>query len=370
MTVSEAANRLLEGLLYRRLGYTPAKFPRAVDDLIRSAVQTRRTDEVRLLQSLTTDPRNPLVDALVDAATVPHTALFRHPEQFDHLRRVLAKLATRNSGPISVWCAGCATGQEAYSVAACAEQTGVLAEILATDVSPGAIHTARIGRYTHHSGGRRASADSGAQWVASDSLKRMIHFDVASMVDPCPELNRGPFHVIFCRNVLIYFERARVSAILERLAGFLRLTGAIVISPADTVLPLPRCLAPGSAVGWLWLQGEQPPPSIPVPSLEPTTSLPTPAPPPSPIEQAARLLSAGDPTAAESVLTELLNQDPDHLAGWFLLGETLLQRSERAQARAAFARATRCSPRDLQGFDAGAVAWAAARRMEALTGDE
>jgi chemotaxis protein methyltransferase CheR len=344
--------------------------PQSVYELVRSTAQAQRIDQVGLVQSLTTDPRHPLIDALVDAATVPHTALFRHPEQFDHLRHVLVKLAARQTGTISVWCAGCATGQEAYSVAACAEQTGVTAEVLATDVSPAAIRAARIGRYALQRADPIGGSKSDAEWVASESLRRMTHFEVASLVGPGPELNRGPFHIVFCRNVLIYFERARVPAILERLAGHLHPAGAIVVSPADTVLPLPSCLAPGPAVGWLHVRGEEPPASLPAPMVDPTASLPPPAPPPSPVEQAARLLSAGEPAAAESILTALLNDNPDHLAGWFLLGETLLQRSERAQARAAFARASRCSPRDVQGFDAGAVAWAAVRRMEALTGDE
>ena len=78
------------------------------------------------------------------------------------------------------------------------------------------------------------------------------------------------------------------------------------------------------------------------------------------------LLGSGDPEQAERVLTELLNQDPDHLSGWFLLGEALLQRDEPAQARAAFLRASRSSPRPGEDVDAKALRRAALSRANAL----
>jgi predicted Zn-dependent protease len=87
---------------------------------------------------------------------------------------------------------------------------------------------------------------------------------------------------------------------------------------------------------------------------------------PTPIDRAARLLGSGQGLEAEAVLTGLLNTDPDNIGAWFLLGEALLQREESAQARAAFARASRCTPHEASGVDGQALKWAAARRAEAL----
>jgi cytochrome c-type biogenesis protein CcmH/NrfG len=87
---------------------------------------------------------------------------------------------------------------------------------------------------------------------------------------------------------------------------------------------------------------------------------------PTPIDRAARLLGAGQGLEAETLLTALLNTEPDNIGAWFLLGEALLQREEPAQARAAFARASRCTPHEASGVDGDALQWAAARRAESL----
>ena len=359
-------DRLLRQLLYPRLGHIPTRWPQQLYALVRRVAEARGQADDELLAELFSMPDSSILDSLVDAATVPHTALFRHPEQFDYLERMLRKYAAKSARPISIWCAGCATGEEAYSVAACAERTRVPVEILATDISPAAIRTAQIGRYTPRRVVRLPGACPNEEWFAPNSLRQMIRFETASIVGICPDLRQGPFDIIFCRNVLIYFDRASVPGILARLASYLHPTGAIVVSPADAVLPLPELLTRGLAVGWLCLKGEDGAVSVRTPVATPATVAPPPPPPPSPIENAARLLSAGDADAAEEVLTKLLNVDPDHLAGWFLLGEVLLQRGEAGQARTAFTRATKCSPHSSEGFDAETLCWAAARRIESL----
>ena len=92
----------------------------------------------------------------------------------------------------------------------------------------------------------------------------------------------------------------------------------------------------------------------------------SPHPPEPPLVRAARLLGAGEPGGAEEVLTALLNGDPDNISGWFLLGEALLQRDERAQARAAFLRASRCTPSRAEDVDGEALRRAALSRATVL----
>ena len=368
MDEDHAIGDLLEDLLHQRLGYAPSRPPQSVYDLLREGAGQRGVSQARLLQSLLAGREPELAGALVDEVTVSHTSIFRHPEQFEPLRRQLPAFARRAGGPVLVWSAGCATGEEAYSVAMCAEEVGTPVRILGTDVSPAAIAIARAGSYPRRRASRLQTTRRLDNWVAPESLRRVVQFEVASIVGPRPDLGRGPFHIIFCRNVLIYFERAGVAGILNRLATHLRPGGRLVISPADTVLPLPDTLVTSSSVGWLRLRGDDTPLSARAPVVAPPPTLPRrPSTPPSPIEEAARRLSAGDPETAEAILTEVLNANPDHLAGWFLLGEVLVQRGERAQARSAFVRATQCSHHCTGEFDAETLTWAAARRIEALS---
>nr|WP_269084147.1 tetratricopeptide repeat protein [Sorangium cellulosum] len=182
-----------------------------------------------------------------------------------------------------------------------------------------------------------------------------------------PALSRG--RVILCRNVLLYFERDQVPRLLGRLAAELVPGGHIVLSPAEGILPLPPELRRGPAPGWLQRpEGDAVEPASPRAQAEEgpaSTGAGAAAREPG-AEAAARLLGAGRADEAEQVLAALLNADPEHLEGWFLLGEALLARGERAQARAAFQRVLRCSAAGARHVDAGALRRAAARRAEAL----
>jgi chemotaxis protein methyltransferase CheR len=366
MAAGSTLDHLLEQLFSQRIGYSPARLPQSVYDLLRTAAAARKKNDLDLVHGMLAGNEPELVGSLIDDVTVSHTAIFRHPGQFDHLRQVLPSLHRQARRPLMVWSAGCATGEEPYSIAVCAEQVGVPLSILATDVSPGSIAEARRGSYQRsHLRGRQWS-DASERWNASESHKRMITFEVGSLVGPDPTRGRGPFDIIFCRNVLIYFERRSIPKILQELASHLFPSGSIVVSPADTVLPIPDMLHPDSAVGWLRLDDEVPPSSLPTRRIEIL-------PPPrrtdaSPIEQAAQLLGAGEVDAAERNLTKLINEDPNRMDYWFLLGETLLQRGERLQARLAFQRAAECTGVGAEGLDAETLSWAAARRAEALSG--
>ena len=369
MSDPKLIDELLRRVLVPRVGHAPARWPRRAYEIVERAALAERSEPAAVLRRMVRVGGSPLLDQLVDAMTVGHTAFFRHPEQFDDLYRVFRELAQRRQLPLKVWCAGCSTGEEAYSVALCAEQAGVPVRILATDVNPLAIEIARAGRY-------KASRPlklpgSATSWVAAEGLRRSLRFEVASLIDADPTLGLGPFDVIFCRNVLIYFDRDIVPEILEAISLELRPRGVIVISPADAVLPLPDGLTHGKAVGWLHAAGRPPLSSRRIPLLaEPLSerasmrSIPAAPVPTSQLELAARQLGSGQLAEAQVTLTALLDSDPDDMAGWFLLGEVLIQRGERSQARAAFLRASRCSVRDANGIDGSGLKWASARRAE------
>ncbi|WP_437571668.1 CheR family methyltransferase [Sorangium sp. So ce542] len=370
--------RALARVLSPRLGHAPSRWPEPLYLHVRDRAQRAGLGEAEYVERAGQAGEAASLAMLLDAATIGHTAAYRHPEQFERLGRVLADLAPRRPGPLRLWCAGCSTGEEAYSAAACAEAAGVDAAVLGTDVNPVAIAVARSGLLPQR---RSVGAPLPAPWAerVPEALRRRVRFEVASLTDAQPALGAGPFDVILCRNVLIYFEREQVPRLLGRLAAELVPGGHVVLSPAEGILPLPPELRRGPAPGWLrrpeggdgvapaspGAQADEGPASAGAgaaarePGAEAAAREPG-------AEAAARLLGAGRADEAEQVLAALLNADPEHLEGWFLLGEALLARGERAQARAAFQRALRCSAAGARHVDAGALRREAARRAEAL----
>ncbi|XYH99575.1 CheR family methyltransferase [Sorangium sp. So ce1128] len=375
--------RALVRLLSPRLGHAPSRWPETLYLHLRERALAAGQTEAEYVERVGQASEAAPLAMLLDAATIGHTAAYRHPEQFERLQRAMAGLAGRRPGPLRIWCAGCSTGEEAYSAAACAEAAGVDAAVLGTDVNPVAIAVARSGLLPQR---RAVGAPLPAAWVGRvpEALRRRVRFEVASLTAAQPALGAGPFDVIFCRNVLIYFEREQVPGLLARLAAELVPGGHVILSPAEGILPLPPELGRGPAPGWLQLAegADAPaPPSRRAPVAAAAESAPPPsarvrrgaalptagAAPQAPgAEEAARLLSAGRAAEAEQVLSGLLNADPEHMEGWFLLGEALLARGERTQARTAFLRVLRCSTGEARDVDAEALRRAAARRAEAL----
>jgi chemotaxis protein methyltransferase CheR len=169
--------------------------------------------------------RAALQDAVVEAITTGETAFFRDRHPFEAFRRhILPDLAALGRR-VRLWCAGVATGQEAYSVAMTigevAEASAGAFSILATDVSARALAVARAGAYTRQEVARGLSAAQlarhfeprGERWVVREPLRRLVEFRQVNLVQPFTAL--GTFDAVFCRNVLIYFDddtRRRVCA--------------------------------------------------------------------------------------------------------------------------------------------------------------
>lgn len=183
------------------------------------------------------------LELLVSRAVVGETSFFRHPEQFEALAELLPALGA--AGPLDIWCAGCSSGEEPYSLAMTLCEAGREGDrLLATDISEEALARARLGRYGPWSL-RRLRADRRARWFRPagpdaelDPLLRervtLRRHNLAA--DPPP----GPFDLVLCRNVVIYFEPAVATRALHRLLGTLRAGGLLVLGPVE--LPLAASL--------------------------------------------------------------------------------------------------------------------------------
>lgn len=170
---------------------------------------------------------------MLAALTTNVTRFFREPHHFDHLKtRVLPGLLdeARRGGRVRLWSAGCSTGQEPYSlaltIAAMAPDAMNLdLKILATDIDTNVLAEAKEGLYGEEaisavpSDLRQrwfvpAPEQNRRTWRVSDDLRRLVSFRELNLIGDWPM--RGPFQVIFCRNVVIYFEEATQIRIWER----------------------------------------------------------------------------------------------------------------------------------------------------------
>jgi chemotaxis protein methyltransferase CheR len=184
------------------------------------------------------------VAVLIEHAVVGETYFYRHPEQ---LGALVGALAPRD-GPLRIWSAGCATGEEPYSVAMAllgAGRAGRGDRIVATDVSERALRTAQAGVYNAWSLRRMpAAARSGhlegeGRWRVSDEARFLVEFRRHNLVaDPPP----GAFDAVLCRNVLIYFEPQAAAEIVFRLASAVIPGGYLVLSPVELPLAAPMAL--------------------------------------------------------------------------------------------------------------------------------
>jgi chemotaxis protein methyltransferase CheR len=183
------------------------------------------------------------VDALqrlVDRVTVQETAFFRHPEQFEMLARdVLSTLAQ----PVTIWSAGCANGQEAYSLAMLLEELGVAGTIVATDISTAALERTQEGRYrdrelTGLSPERiaRHLTRSGDGWQVTPNVRNRVRVVRHNLLDPIPG-EVAAARLVFCRNVLIYFAPEHIARFLDNVAGVLP-QALLFLGSAETLWPM------------------------------------------------------------------------------------------------------------------------------------
>ncbi|MAS44495.1 MAG: chemotaxis protein CheR [Rhodobacteraceae bacterium] len=182
-----------------------------------------------------------------NAVTTNLTSFFREAHHFDHLRHeVLEPLGKAGKSRIRVWSAGCSTGEEPYSIALTARAAarsmgGADFRILATDLDTNVLAKAKAGIYPEarvadvpselRSG---AMSRRGADVEMSAQLKSMIAFRQLNLLHAWPF--RGPFDVIFCRNVLIYFDAETKAGLVRRYAEALTDDGILYLGHSESLL--------------------------------------------------------------------------------------------------------------------------------------
>lgn len=203
-----------------------------------------------LLTRLRTAPTEDLVQKSVDAMATHESFFFRDIAPFDQLAKTaLPKLveARRTTRSLRIWCAACSSGQEPYSVAMVlqefgAQLSGWRLEIVATDMSAPILQKARSGLYSEFEARRGLSEErlqrwfkrEGPNWRVQPALQQMVSFQPQNLLQGSAGM--GQFDVIFCRNVLIYFDVAQKTKILADLARCLPGDGYLFLGSAETVI--------------------------------------------------------------------------------------------------------------------------------------
>ena len=192
---------------------------------------------------------------MLAALTTNVTRFYREPHHFDHLKaQVLPRLAAqaRAGGKVRLWSAGCSTGPEPYSIAmtlleVLPEAVELDVRILATDIDPNVLAEAREGVYTDQAlspapvEARRRwfkpeKGQGELRWRAAETLQSLIAFRELNLVaQPWPM--KGRFDVIFCRNVMIYFDEPTQREVVKNLANRLQSGGQLYIGHSERVAP-------------------------------------------------------------------------------------------------------------------------------------
>jgi chemotaxis protein methyltransferase CheR len=211
-----------------------------------------------------------VVAQVVEAMTTNETFFFRDKTPFEHFRDtimpdILRARAGRKS--VRIWCAAGSTGQEPYSLAMCLKEMGAALsgwrlEILATDLSQEVLEKSKAGIYSQFEVQRglpiqllvKYFTQTGELWQVNAELRAMVQHRPLNLLHDFGQL--GAFDVIFCRNVLIYFDQATKTDIFRRLARAVEPDGFLVLGAAETVVGLTEAFKPFPERRGLYRPGE------------------------------------------------------------------------------------------------------------------
>ncbi len=210
-----------------------------------------------LVSKLKANNERMIVD-VVEAMTTNESFFYRDKVPFDHFKDVImpSLLAARaRERRIRIWCAAASTGQEPYSLAMCLKEmkdkvAGWRLDIIATDLSTEVLEKAKAGVYSQFEVQRglpiqmlvKYFTQIGDTWQISPEIRAMVQYKPLNLLADFAHL--GNFDVVFCRNVLIYFDQETKIGVLNRIARMLEGDGFLVLGAAETVVGLTEAFKP------------------------------------------------------------------------------------------------------------------------------
>lgn len=236
-------------LIEKRLGLNfDAGKSEFLADILSRRLHPGGDDGIRYLQRLERHNSQSEWQALAQLLTVPETYFFRHFDQFRAFTEVaLCELAQGTGRPLSILSAGCASGEEAYSLAVMVREGGAHAtravSILGVDLNPAMIAKAAAGRYsawalreTSPAARTKWFRTSGRDHVLDDAVRGMVRFEVRNLAEDDQDFWRpAAYDIIFCRNMMMYFSARCAQTLVSRFAQSLRAGGYLFLGHAETL---------------------------------------------------------------------------------------------------------------------------------------
>lgn len=240
--------RFLSDLAYKNTGIVLAEHKR---DMVYSRLARRLralgfTKFSEYCELLKSDNSNDEMMNLVNAITTNLTSFFRENHHFEHLRdQVLKPMLNSNQKKLRIWSSACSAGMEPYSIAMVVKDTikdisSWDAKILATDIDSNMLNTGKIGEYQAQERkgipdiySKYASEVNDGKFSIRDDLKEIIAFKQLNLLEAWPM--KGPFDAIFCRNVVIYFDKPTKQKLFSRLADMLKPDGWLYIGHSENM---------------------------------------------------------------------------------------------------------------------------------------
>lgn len=184
----------------------------------------------------------------IDHLTTNHSGFWREPEHFSYLRE---KILPSHPNGLRIWSAACATGEEPYTIAMCCLESGIQGTVSASDISRTALVAATRGEYALArlaplpDGWRdryfEADREQPGTWRVGRQVRAAVQFGMLNLLQPL--IGMGQFDVIFCRNVMIYFEQATRDLLVGSLVNQLTPGGVLFTGHSESLLKLPPGLS-------------------------------------------------------------------------------------------------------------------------------
>lgn len=245
--------RLLRDLIYQHCGLS---FSDDVGYLFESRLGPRLQHHglgdfgayYRLLRS--DAARSTELEAVVEALTTHETYFYREPRQLRAFSEEILPVVARENGRqrrLRIWSAGCSTGEEVYTIAILLAQSGLFdgwdLDVFGSDIVRRVLSVARAGAYRARAF-RTADADALRPWFRSeangwhvkDEIRRLVSFGRLNLLDAAASAQVGPVDVIFCRNVLIYFDLAARRRVVRMFESKLRQGGYLLLGHSESLL--------------------------------------------------------------------------------------------------------------------------------------
>jgi chemotaxis protein methyltransferase CheR len=263
---------LLAGLLKQRSGLvlSPEKTYLLESRLTPVARKRGLPGLMELVAEVRARPQEALLSEITEAMTTNESFFFRDATPFDILRQNILPdlwLTRASARRLRIWCAAASTGQEPYSIAMilkehAAHWQGWQVEILGTDISSQALEKAKAGVYSQFEVQRglpiaylvKYFAKQGEAWQIAPEIRSMVQFKTFNLLEAMSGL--GAFDVVFCRNVLIYFDPETKAKVLEAIRRQMSPDAHLFLGAAETVLGLTKSLKPARDLRGVYVPAE------------------------------------------------------------------------------------------------------------------